>query len=245
MTEQRSSSPAPWFTPRLRHRAYYHPLTPSARCGHCHTSSRRRRSRHVGGQAQVPQNPPRHGRRLDQCDEPQSTATAGARQQVDLERAAHHVGPRRSADRRATGRTGRRRIDVRVGRGPQCATRHHLGTPRGTRRQEPVAQHEVHARARHEHGEPFQEGRRRECHMRRAVGPRVTQLPHHLALGRQLQPRPSHRRAQRIAAHALEPGAHPACRLGEERLQVLAYDAMQHVRRGVARGGSAPTTSSA
>ncbi len=77
-------------------------------------------------QGEVRQDPLRRGRRLDQGNQPPPPPHSAGTARI---RSAHDA-PRADVRR---GHTGRRRIDVRVGRGPRCAAPYHLRTPRGAR----------------------------------------------------------------------------------------------------------------
>ena len=84
---------------------------------------------------------------------------------VRREHAPHQVGPAPAAT--AGGEIlGGRLIRRRHADGQRRDRRHHLPSPRRPRPQHAVIEHEVHARARHEHGQAAQEGPRFEDQVR-------------------------------------------------------------------------------
>ena len=90
---------------------------------------------------------------------------------------------------------------------------------------------EVHPGTRHKHRQSFEKrgGRKRE--MRGAVGPRVSQLQHHVPVVRHAEPLSRHRRPQRVAAYPFEPRPVPSGH-AHRRVQVEAVPAGMAGRRG-------------
>lgn len=77
--------------------------------------------------------------------------------------------------------------------------------PCGARREHTVVQHQVDPRPWRQHGQPFQQLQRIEAQMRRAIRPAVPQRQPDLAVTGPVQPLLGEGRAQREAAHPLQP----------------------------------------
>ncbi len=165
----------------------------------------------LGRQAEMRQDAARHLGSLDERDEAQAAATARTRQHVDIKCPAHQRRPRhvRRGGCRWLCRVDRSRV-VRWGRG--WSVRDDFCSPCRPRRQHAVVEHEVHPGTRHKHRQSFEKrgGRKRE--MRGAVGPRASQLQHHVPVVRHAEPLSRHRRPQRVSGIPVRaaPGAQRA-----------------------------------
>ena len=178
------------------------PETPSARrlCRTIHltaiitTVQRRRpwrpRLGTPGRQSKVPQDALHDLRLVDERDEPQPAAAPGTLEHVDPKRPPHQLRPEIAIPsptggirarlgglrhRRRAGPLGARRCDDRR-------------PPWRARREDAVIEHQVGARPRDQHGQPFQERCRFESQMRRSVLPLMAQRETDLPLGVDPQP---------------------------------------------------------
>ena len=150
---------------------------------------------------QVAQDPPNHGRLVDQGDQPHPSTAPGAREHIEAEAATHQVGPELApaVPPRVAGAGGLVNARRLLARGDD------QGPPRRAGRQHTVVQDQDDPRARRQGREALEQLDRIENEMRRAIRPPVPEGEPHLPVRTPMQPVARHRGPQRVAAHSFKP----------------------------------------
>jgi hypothetical protein len=161
----------------------------------------------LGGEPKVSQDSLDHRRLVNQRREAQPPTAARTGQDVDAKCPPHQLGPliRASPGGLCAARVPVFRGCLLASIDSVCDPRNDRPAPQGTRREHTVVQHEVDPRPWRQHGQPFQQLQRIEAQMRRAIRPAVPQRQPDLTVTGPVQPLLGQGRAQRVAAHALQP----------------------------------------
>ena len=176
-------------------------------------------------------------------DDPQASATARARQDVEIEDAPHQGRPRQGAGWARGGIAARAwlgRRPLRPG-GCRAAIADNVPAPAGMRGQHAVIDQQIDRRAGRDGRELLQQLHGVEQQVGGAVPPGGLELEEDAAVGAQAQPVLGQRRAQQIAAQVFEAGAivrgNPD--IGVE-IEAIELGLARPARGGVAHSGLGP-----